>query len=452
MAVGEVDRSSFRKVVLASFVGTVIEWYDFYLYGTAAALVFNKLFFPSFDPLTGTLAAFTTYAVGFFARPLGGIVFGHYGDKIGRKSMLVATLMLMGVSTFLIGILPTYNQIGAMAPILLVVLRFAQGFAVGGEWGGAVLMVVEHDSGNRRGFYASLSQSGTSVGLLLAMVVFSFFASLPEASFLSWGWRVPFLLGIVLTGVGLFIRVKIAESPLFAELAVSRTKSRAPILEALQLYRKSLLIILGVRVAENAASYIFTVFLLSYATVQLGLPRQSVLNGVIAASALGMITMPFFGGLSDRVGRRPVYMGGALALALLAFPIFWMVDTGNLILVWTAIIVGFSFCVIAMFAPEAAFFSELFRTNVRYSGASFGYQLAAALGGGLAPIIATALLKWTGGQSWSIAIYLIFLAVLGLAAVYFSSETFRADIADTPAAIQAGATPASSPGPSERLA
>ncbi len=237
--------SSLKKVVLASFVGTVIEWYDFYLYGAAAALVFNQLFFPQIDPLSGTFAAFGTYAVGFFARPLGGIVFGHFGDRIGRKSMLVTTLMMMGVATFLIGVMPTYHAVGVLAPILLVVLRFMQGFAVGGEWGGAVLMVVEHGFNRRRGFWASVSQSGTSVGLLLAMIIFSPFSSLPQEQFLSWGWRVPFLFGIVLMGVGLIIRLKIEESPLFAQMAASRKSSKAPLLEALRSYRKNLLVILG---------------------------------------------------------------------------------------------------------------------------------------------------------------------------------------------------------------
>ena len=420
---------SVRRVVLASFVGTAIEWYDFVLYGTAAALVFNKLFFPNVDPLAGTMAAFATYAVGFFARPFGGIFFGHFGDKLGRKSMLVTTLMLMGVATFLIGVLPTYEQAGVLAPVLLVALRFVQGLGVGGEWGGAVLMAVEHGAAGRRGLHASWVQAGVPVGLLLATGAFNLCAALPEAQFLSWGWRVPFLLGIVLTGVGLFIRLAITESPVFAQMKAAKAEARLPILEVVRSYTRNVLLAMGARFAENACFYIFTVFVLTYATQQLGLAKADVLNGVLLASGVQFFLIPLFGALSDRVGRRPVYLAGAMFMALFAFPFFWLVDTRTTVGIWAAIaigLVGHS----AMYGPQAAFFSELFGTRVRYSGASLGYQLASPFAGGLAPLIAAGLLKWSGGDPWPIAVYLIGMAAITIVSVWLAAETHRKDLGE----------------------
>ena len=432
------DRT-FRRVVWASFIGTVIEWYDFYLYGTAAALVLNKLFFPTFDPLTGQLASFATFAVGFYARPIGGAVFGHFGDRVGRKRMLVLTLVLMGISTFLIGALPTYNQIGIAAPILLVALRFVQGFAVGGEWGGAVLMVVEHGQNRGRGFFGSLSQSGTAVGLLLSMAMFSLFSRLDEARFLSWGWRMPFLFGIVLMLVGFMIRMHVEESPVFAQAdtkSAQKTNWREwPLVEAIRLYPGSLFTILAARIAENSCSYILNVFLLSYATEHLGFARQSILGAIMTASALGMITIPFFGGLSDRFGRRAVYICGALLMAALAFPLFRLLESRELWAIYVVLILGFSGCVSAMFAPEAAFFTELFPTGVRYSGASSSYQLAAALGGGTAPMLATYLLRASGGQTWIIAAYLVALSLFGAIVVFLARETSRQTLLAKPASV-----------------
>jgi MHS family shikimate/dehydroshikimate transporter-like MFS transporter len=421
--------AAFRRVVAASFIGTVIEWYDFYLYATAAALVFDKLFFPTFDHFTGQIASFATFAIGFFARPLGGVFFGHYGDRIGRKAMLVATLILMGLSTFLIGLLPTYQQIGATAPILLVLLRFVQGFAVGGEWGGAVLMVVEHGNNRGRGFYGSLSQSGTSVGLLLSIGIFSLVSRLPEKSFLAWGWRWPFLLGIVLMIVGFVIRLQVEESPLFVQMQTAARKQPQrkswPLFDAIRQAPRSVAVILGARIAENSCSYIFNVFLISYATEQLGFRRQSVLNAVMLASTLGIFTIPLMGHISDRFGRRRVYMIGAALMALSAFPFFQLLEKRELLYLYLVIVTSFSVYVAMMFAPQAAFFTELFGTNVRYSGASLGYQLAAALGGGLAPMIAARLLKATNGKPWPIALYLVLLSGIGITAVFFARETSR---------------------------
>ncbi|HLN26977.1 MAG TPA: MFS transporter [Gemmataceae bacterium] len=417
------------RVIAASFIGTTIEWYDFFLYGTAAALVFNRLFFPTLDPLAGTMASFATYAVGFVARPVGGIVFGHFGDRMGRKSMLVTTLLIMGLSTFLIGVLPTYGQVGVAAPVLLVLLRFVQGFGVGGEWGGAVLMVVEHGHQGRRGLNASWVQAGVPAGSLLANSVFNLFSLLPNEAFLSWGWRIPFLLGIGLLGVGLFIRLRIYESPLFAKLRDRKQQAPVPFLKVLRRYPRNVLLAIGARMAENAGFYIFTVFVLTYATVNLDLPRTVTLNCLLIASVLQFIAIPAFGRLSDAYGRRAVYLGGAAAQAAFAFPFFWMVDTACATWIGLAIAIAL-IAQSAMYAPQAAFFSELFGTDVRYTGASMGYQLASPLAGGLAPLICVALLQWADGRTWGVAVYLIVLSAITIVSVWLAAETHRAHLGD----------------------
>jgi MFS transporter, MHS family, shikimate and dehydroshikimate transport protein len=419
--------SSVRFVAMASLIGTTIEWYDFFLYGTAAALVFNRLFFPTVDPLTGTLAAYGTYAVGFVARPLGGIVIGHYGDRIGRKSMLVLTLLIMGIATFLIGLLPTYAQIGPWAAVALVLLRVAQGFGVGGEWGGAVLMAVEHAPARARGFYGSWPQIGVPAGLLLSTAVFSVFSRMPEEQFLAWGWRVPFLLSIVLVGIGLMIRVRLLETPAFERLRGRAIAAQQPLVEVIRRYPKSVLLAMGARVAENGGFYIFSVFVLTYATQRVKLDQQVVLNGILIGAACELVAIPLFGALSDRIGRRPVYLFGAIATALFAYPMFWMLDTGSTPLIWLALVIAFVCCHAAMYAPQAAFLSELFGTRVRYSGASLGSQLASVFAGGLAPFIATGLLR-AGYGGGAIAMYLIGLAGVTIVAVVAASETSRLNI------------------------
>ena len=418
---------SVRRVVVSSFIGTAIEWYDFFLYGTAAALVFNRLFFPTLEPLAGTMASFATYAVGFFARPIGGIVFGHFGDRVGRKSMLVTTLVMMGLATFCVGILPTYEQAGLLAPICLVALRFVQGLAVGGEWGGAVLMVAEHSDIRRRGFFASWVQAGVPVGMLLATAAFSLVTLLPAESFMSWGWRIPFLMGVVLTAFGYFIRLRVLESPIFTQAKAKQTVAKLPILEVVRHQRKSVFLAMGARLAENVCFYIFTVWVLSYATQQLGMARSTLLNGVLIGSAVQLGAIPFFGALSDRMGRRPVYVGGAIFLLLFAFPFFWLVETRSIGFVWLAIVLGMVGHA-AMYGPQAAFFSELFGTGTRYTGASLGYQLASPFAGGLAPLIASALLSASGNQTWSVALYLVGVALVTIACVCVAQETHRRDL------------------------
>jgi len=417
------ETNSVRLVAVASFIGTTIEWYDFFLYGTAAALVFNRLFFPTFDPLMGTLAAFGTYAVGFFARPVGGIVIGHYGDKIGRKSMLVLTLVVMGVATFLIGLLPTYEQIGPWAAVGLVLLRVAQGFGVGGEWGGAVLMAVEHAPPGRRGYYGSWPQIGVPAGLVISTAVFALFSRLPEEQFLSWGWRIPFLLSALLVIVGLMIRVRILETPAFTKVKEESREARQPVIELLKTYPKQVLLAMGARFGENGAFYIYSVFVLTYATQHVKMPQQVVLNAMLIGAGLELMAIPFFGAMSDRFGRRPVYLFGAIATALWAYPLFKLLDSGSPPLVGLALIVAFVFSHAAMYGPQAAFFSELFGTRVRYSGASLGAQLAAVLAGGTSPFIATLLLARYGTNALSL--YLIFMAAVSIVAVILASETHR---------------------------
>jgi MHS family shikimate/dehydroshikimate transporter-like MFS transporter len=420
--------SSIRQVALASFIGTAIEWYDFFLYGTAAALIFGKLFFPEFSSTAGTLAAFSTYAVGFAARPLGGIIFGHYGDRIGRKAMLILSLLIMGIATALIGVLPTFESIGVLAPILLVILRFCQGIGVGGEWGGAVLMAVEHAPEGRRGFFGSWPQMGVPAGLLSGNLVFLAAAAwLPE----SWGWRVPFLFSLVLVGVGLFIRLRIMETPAFTQVKESGTEAPMPILDVLRTYPKNVLLAMGMRIAENGIFYILTVFVLTYVVEELKLEQTTGLIGVLIAAAIGLFTVPFFGHLSDRVGRRPLYLFGSAFLLVFAFPFFWLLDTSVAPVIWLAIVLGVNIGHDTMYGPQAAFFAELFGTRVRYSGASLGYQLASVLAGGFAPLISLYLLTKFGYTA--VALYMAGMALITVISVLLATETYREDITETQA-------------------
>jgi MHS family shikimate/dehydroshikimate transporter-like MFS transporter len=419
--------TSIRKVVVASFIGTTIEWYDFFIYTTAAALVFPQLFFPSFEPLAGTLASFATYAVGFLARPLGGVIFGHYGDKIGRKAMLVTTLLIMGIATFVVGLLPTYETIGIWAPILLVVLRLLQGLGLGGEWGGAVLMAVEHSPDDKRGLNGSWPQMGVPAGLVLGTGAFAAVSAISGEAFVTWGWRVPFLLSILLIALGLYIRLAIYESPAFSRVRESGTEARMPIVDVFRTYPKNVLLAVGSRIGIDVVFYIFAVYVLTYVSTNLGLPRNLGLIAISIAALIEIFTIPAFASLSDKVGRRPVLMAGAAFLGLWIFPFFWLLDTKSASLIILAVIVGLSIGHAAVYGTQASFYAELFGTRVRYSGASLGYQLAGIFGGALAPIIATALYAATGGPGL-IGVYVAVLCLLSIVCVYLADETFRRDI------------------------
>ena len=383
------EKTPLRRVIMASLIGTTIEWYDFFLYGSAAALIFNRLFFPSDDPLTGTFLAFGTYALGFVARPVGGIVFGHFGDRIGRKRLLMLSLVLMGLATVLIGLLPTYAQIGVWAPILLIVLRLAQGFAVGGEWGGAVLMAAEHGDAARRGFWASWAQAGVAAGSLLSAGVLALLANLQtEEDFIAWGWRVPFLLSALLVVVGWYIRNRVSESPMFEkELEEADLPPKLPALEVIRERPGAILLGSGLRVGENISYYIITVFSLTYLVDVAEETRSLALNALLIGAAIQFFAIPSLAALSDRIGRRPVYAFGGLGLAAFVFVFFPMLASGDNALIVAAIVIALVLHS-AMYGPQAAFITELFPTRIRYSGVSIAYQLTAIFAGSLAPIIA----------------------------------------------------------------
>jgi MHS family shikimate/dehydroshikimate transporter-like MFS transporter len=417
-----------RRVRLASLIGTTIEWYDFFIYGTAAALVFNKLFFPGIDPLAGTLAALATFAVGFVARPIGGMIFGHFGDRIGRRPVLIATLTTMGVATFLVGVIPTYAAVGVWAPIVLVALRVFQGIGLGGEWGGAVLMTVEHAPADKRGRYGAWPQLGVPVGLLLSTGVFAVVSAVTGPAFGDWGWRIPFLLSIALVVFGLLLRLSIDETPAFTELARAHAIARTPVFDVFRYDAKTLLLVVGSRFAENGSFFIFTVLVLSYGTKTLGIDRSTILLGVTLGAALTIVTLPLFASLTDRVGRRPVFLFGAIFTGAFAFPFFWLLETRSPLLVCASICIALCIGWSAMYAPQAPFFAELFSTRVRYSGMSTGAQLIAIVAGGPAPLIATALLAWTHGASWPVGLWLVGTALITIVSVTLAPETRGRDL------------------------
>lgn len=419
MMAGQFGRSTMTgKVAFSSFVGTAIEWYDFFAFGTAAALVFNKVFFPTLDPVVGTLSALGTFSAGFLARPLGGLIAGHYGDRLGRKGMLIATLVAMGVSTFLIGCLPIYATVGAWAPAMLIGLRLCQGLAVGGEWGGAVLMAMEHAPPGKRGLYASFAHVSAPVGGLLSTGVFSLVSRLPDEQFLSWGWRVPFLLSAIGLVAGLLIRVSITESPEFEKVKASGRMASVPLAIVLTRHWRTVLLSVGAKLIDGSTSYLMKVFLLSFAVKSYGVPQTVMLNAIMAASVVQLIAIPAFAALSDRLGRIPVYVFGALLVVVFAFPTFWMVETKIPVLVILGVSVTLGIAWSAMYGPQAAMFSELFDPEIRYNGASLGYQLSAVLGGGLSPVIATGLIAWAGGAAWPVSVYMIALAVVSVGCLF----------------------------------
>jgi MFS family permease len=416
-----------RKAVIAATVGTTIEWYDFFIYGTAAGLVFGKLYFPNSDPLTATLAAFGTYFVGFVGRPIGAAIFGHYGDRIGRKATLIATLMTMGIATFLIAFVPTYASIGIWGAVLLTILRVIQGIGVGGEWGGSVLIAMEWArTHNSRGLIASWPQFGVPSGLFLSNLAILAFSNWSGDQFLVWGWRIPFLLSILLVGIGLWVRLGILETPVFERLTAERKIERAPILEVLKRQPREIILSALVRMGEQAPFYIFTAFVFAYGTGTLKLPRDMILSAVLAASLVSFFTIPISGHISDRIGRRRMYLIGAATMGVFGFVYFGMLDTAAPLLVFIAIVISL-IPHDMQYGPQAALIAEAFTPRLRYSGSSLGYQLASIIAGGPAPLIATALFA-AYHTGYAIAGYILACAVISLIAAAFMPDHTGADI------------------------
>jgi MFS family permease len=411
-----VVRSQRTKAAVASTIGTTIEWYDFFLYGTAAALVFPAVFFPGESALAGTLFAFSTQFVGFAARPVGAAIFGHYGDRVGRKAALIMTLSLMGAATALMGVLPGYASIGVWAPILLTVLRIIQGIGVGGEWGGSVLMSMEWGTRRRHGFMASLPQLGVPIGLLLSTLAVRVVSGMAGAhSFETWGWRIPFLISVVLVGIGFYVRLAILETPQFARLRREQTVVKQPVMEVIRTQPRAILTSAFVRMAEQAPFYLFITFVLAYGEKHLQLNRNDLLNDTLIAAAIGFVSVPLFGFLSDILGRRIVYGAGVVLIGLFAFPYYGLLNSKESGLILLGIVVSLVLHDI-MYGPQAALISETFGTGVRYSGAGLGYQLASVIAGGPAPLIATAILARTGSSTW-ISWYIVGCAVVSFIAL-----------------------------------
>jgi metabolite-proton symporter len=420
---------SIGTIALASAIGTTIEWYDFFLYGVMTPLVLNKLFFPNADVLISTLLAYGTFFVGFLSRPIGGIIFGHYGDRLGRKTVLILTLLIMGIATFLIGLLPTYASAGMWAPLLLLALRIFQGIGIGGEWGGAVLMAVEHSPGGQRGFYGAWPQIGVPAGLLLSAGVVNLLSFLNNDDFFAWGWRVAFLLSAVLVAIGLYIRLRILETPAFKVAQQQNQIAAVPVAELFRTHSKNTLLGLGARYIEGVTFNMYGVFLVGYLTSTLHMTRQTALLAVMVASAIMIVMLPICGRLSDRIGRRKVFGIASLLIGVLSFPAFWLMGPQSPLLTIIAVAVPFALVYPAVYGPEAALFSELFDTRVRYTGISFVYQFSGIFASGLTPIVATALLPLGGGQPWLICLYILVVSAISALSVYAMTDRHDSDIA-----------------------
>jgi MHS family shikimate/dehydroshikimate transporter-like MFS transporter len=422
------EPGALKRVVAGATIGTALEWYDFFIYGTAAALVFGDLFF---DPASssGTLIAFATFGVGFVVRPFGGVIFGHLGDRIGRRETLIVTTLVMGLSTGAIGLLPTYESAGMLAPILLVALRILQGLGAGAEFGGAATLLAEHAPKERRGFFCSFAQTGVQIGLVLGTLAFLLVALMPDEALNAWGWRVPFLAGFVLIGVALWVRLRVEESPVFKEVQRRQTVVKLPLVEAVKRYPRSVLVGIGAHVCDTAAAYMYATFTVAYATDELGMSKGVVLAAVVTYGILVIATQPLYGALSDRIGRRPLNLFGVIFTGLWAFPFFALVQTGEPVAVWAALIVAAVFGWAPMIAVQPAFYAELFGARVRYTGFATSRELGAAIAG-FSPLISVWLLDKGGGDPWLVAAFFVGLAAISLVAFLFSRETKDVDIAE----------------------
>lgn len=423
-----INKKETRKILFASLIGSAIEWFDYFLYGTVSALVFNKLFFVTGDDTIGLLIAYSSFALAFFIRPLGGIIFSHIGDKIGRKKTLVLTLSLMGASTFLMGLLPTYQAIGIAAPILLITLRFIQGLGLGGEWGGALLLAVEYAPKEKRGLFGSVPQMGITIGLVLGTMTLSIMTLLPDGAFMSWGWRVPFLLSGLLVVFGLWIRKGIEETPSFKKIQESGEIPKIPLVDTVKYHWKEVLISVGAKVVETAPFYIFGTFIISYATTQLDFSETATLNAVMVATIITTILIPLMGRLSDKIGRKRLYVFGTILMVLYAFPYFWLLNMDSVFLLFIATIIGVGVIWAPITAVLGTMFSEIFDANVRYTGISLGYQIGAAVAGGTAPLIATFLLFQFNDSYVPVAIYMIITAIISLIAILFVKDRTGQDL------------------------
>jgi MHS family shikimate/dehydroshikimate transporter-like MFS transporter len=433
-----------RRVVLGAVVGTALEWYDFFIYGTAAALVFGKLFFKEGEEGVGTLLAFATFGVGFLFRPLGAVIFGHIGDRIGRRATLIITTVIMGVATGLIGLLPTYDAIGLWAPALLVLMRILQGLGAGAEFGGASTLLAEHAPPHRRGFFTSFAQTGVQIGLLSGTVVFLLLASLSEDDLLSWGWRVPFLFSFLLIGVALYVRLRVEESPVFKQMQATQTVVKLPVRDALTRYPRNLLIGVGAHIADTACIYLFATFIVNYVTSTLDLSRTVALTGVVIFSIAVIALQPVYGALSDRIGRKPLNLFSVVFTAAFAFPFWLMVDTAQPVIIWIALVIATTLGIAPMIAVQPAFYAELFGARVRYSGFATSREVGAALAG-FSPLIAASLQNRMGGEPWLIAVFMIVVCVISFVAFFAAAEGKDIDIDEMgpgPAATTTGGAPA----------
>ncbi|WP_076364086.1 MFS transporter [Peribacillus simplex] len=413
-----MEKKQMRRILIASLVGSSIEWFDYFLYGTVSALVFNQIFFVNEDPTIGLLLSYASFALAFFIRPFGGVIFSHIGDRIGRKKTLVLTLSLMGVATFGMGLLPTYQAVGIWAPILLITLRLVQGLGIGGEWGGALLLAVEYAPAEKRGLFGAIPQMGVTIGMLLGTVALSIMTLLSENAFMTWGWRIPFIFSALLVFFGLWIRKGIDETPSFKKVKESGEVPKLPIVETLKNYWREVLIAVGAKVVETAPFYIFSTFVVSYATANLGFSRTATLTAVMIATIITTILIPIMGNLSDTIGRKKLFIGGTIGMALFAFPYFWLLQQKSVLLLIVATVIGLGVIWAPITAVLGTMFSEIFDAKIRYTGITLGYQIGAALAGGTAPLVATALLDRFNNSYVPVAIYIIFASVLSLAAIW----------------------------------